>query len=86
LRGVGEPLSVDLLPQTTTAEGMLCALMVGARYVEWVAACAELRLEVARGPLLHRLDLRGLDRLVSVDVAGWSQTEGEGPRGRHRTR
>jgi hypothetical protein len=55
--------------------------MVGEWYVEWVMVCAEFRLEVARRPSPPRLGLDGLDRVVSVDVAGWSHTEGDGPRG-----
>jgi hypothetical protein len=68
---------LDILPQVAVAEGMLCT----QGYVEWVATCAEFRLEVPRGPPPPRMDLRGLDRLASVDVVGWSQTEGKVPGG-----
>jgi hypothetical protein len=48
-RGTGRStLMVDLVPQPAAAEGMSCALVVGARYVERIVACTELRLGVAR--------------------------------------
>jgi hypothetical protein len=68
---------VDLLPQTTPAEGMPHILVVGARYVKWIAAGTRFRLQVARRPP-PRLDLGELGHLASVDVGGRSQTEGEG--------
>jgi hypothetical protein len=56
-RGVGSStLLVDLLPQPAAAEGMSCALVIGARYIEWIAACTELGLEVARWLPPPRLD------------------------------
>jgi hypothetical protein len=50
-------------------EGMSCALMVGAQYVERIAACMELGLDVAKWLPPPKLDLGGLDRLMSIDVA-----------------
>jgi hypothetical protein len=44
----GSTLLVDLLPQPAAAEGVSCALVVGARYAEWITVSAELGLEVAR--------------------------------------
>jgi 6-phosphogluconate dehydrogenase (decarboxylating) len=41
-------LLIDLLPQSAATEGVSCALVVGARYVEWITAGARLDLEVAR--------------------------------------
>jgi hypothetical protein len=41
-------LLVDLLPQPVAAEGVLRVLVIGARYVEWIAAGKKLGLEVAR--------------------------------------
>jgi hypothetical protein len=48
----GGTLLIDLLSQPASAEGISCALVVGARYVEWIGACAKLGLEVARWSLL----------------------------------
>jgi hypothetical protein len=47
--GTRELLFADLLPQVAAAEGMSCSLMVGARYIEWVVACAKFRPDVTRG-------------------------------------
>jgi hypothetical protein len=48
-RGTGSStLLVDLLPQLAAGEGVSCALVVGARYVEWITVSAELGLDVAR--------------------------------------
>jgi hypothetical protein len=44
----GSTLLVNLLPQPAAAEGVSCALVVGARYAEWITVSAELGLEVAR--------------------------------------
>jgi hypothetical protein len=41
-------LLVDLLPLLAAAEGVSCALVIGAQYVERIAAGAKLGLEVAR--------------------------------------
>jgi hypothetical protein len=38
---------IDLLPQPTAAEGMSYAFVIGARYVERIAASVGLGLEVA---------------------------------------
>jgi hypothetical protein len=41
-------LLVDLLSQLATAEGVLHAFVIEARYVKWIAAGTKLGLEVAR--------------------------------------
>jgi hypothetical protein len=41
-------LRVDLLLQPAAAEGVLRAIVIGARYIDWITAGAKLSLEVAR--------------------------------------
>jgi hypothetical protein len=57
--------------------------MVGARYIEWVAAGARFDIQVAKWLPSPRLDLDGLGRLTSVCIAGWPQTKREGLAARH---
>jgi hypothetical protein len=71
-------LLVDLLPHSVAAEGVPRALVIGARYVEMIAAGTRLGLKVVKRLLSPRLDMEGLGCLADVGVAGWSQTEGEG--------
>jgi hypothetical protein len=47
--GTRKPLSVDLRPEAAAVEGVSCALTVGARYVERVAAHADSGLRPPEG-------------------------------------
>jgi hypothetical protein len=45
--GSSTPL-IDLLPQSAAVEGMSCALVIDARYVERITVSTELGFDVAR--------------------------------------
>jgi hypothetical protein len=52
--------------------------MIGAWYIERIAAGARLDLEVDGRLPPPRMDMGGLGRLAGVGIVGWSHTEGEG--------
>jgi hypothetical protein len=64
-------LLVNLLSWPAATESVPCALMIDARYMEWVTAGARFDLQVAIWLLSPIVDLDGLGLLTSVCVAGW---------------